>query len=795
MYHRVALLSPPYGTLTYVRPTWWPENLCQPGLRVAVPLGKGLRAAVLLDAGQGDADVPEGVDIRPLAWPLESTPLLDASYLDMVRQLALRQYRTEGNILGHMLPTGLRDTQTRLRHFDGGKPRWFTLKTLTTLPEAEAAALLHALTHGRADMVPRCDDSAESEICVLRVSPPWPVRPLATRQIAVLEYLMEQGSAPRRQLQKALGDVAPALDTLVKLGHVAIQPPDTGVAQEDEPECGSALLPPPSPNTFTLSPAQQSALTAFEKALSSGKAVSHLLYGVTGSGKTAVYMELARQCLSRAKSLLLLAPEVALALKLARDARQALPGVPVFLYHGYQSPARREALFRLLAQQEAKGEVCVVVGTRSALFLPLPRLGAVVLDEEHDASFKQDEKLTYHAKEVAWFRVAQKQGLLVLGSATPDLKTFYAAEQGLLPVQRLPERVGGGTLPRIQLVDISQQAGSEELLAPESEAILKETLARGEQAVVLLNRRGYAPCMYCLDCHKPARCPHCEIGLTYHKNREKLVCHYCGYAVSFPVVCPHCKGLHYLPMGQGTEKLAEHLATLVSPHGKVLRMDRDSTRVPGRMEEILESFARQEAQILVGTQMLSKGHHFPQVTLALVADGDLGLNLPDYRAAERTFQLLLQSAGRAGRGEKPGTVLIQTRDLSHYCWKYVQNGDFEGFFAEELARRQKRRYPPFVRLALIRISHAMDWAEGPATVATLGAELRRLGKTHNVTVLGPAPAPLALLRGQKRFHCLLKADDWNSLRQIYAHIERMAAQGPGGRNLRLFLDLDPVNML
>ena len=790
MFHTVALLSPPYATLTYARPSWWPSTLCRAGLRVAVPLGKGLRAAVLLDAGQQQCGAPEGVEIKPLAWPLETEPLLNAAYLDMVRQLALRQYRTEGNILGHMLPAGLRSTQVRLRHFAEGKPRWFALKALTALPEVQAGELLQALAAGQADMVPKVDDSAEGEMCVLRVDPPWPVRPLATRQIAVLDHLMEHGSVNRRRLQKALGDVTPALNTLVRHGHVAICPPDMGDDAGDAEEQGLDLLPPPA-SPFVLSPAQTSALDAFATALDNGKAASHMLYGVTGSGKTAVYMELARHCLGRGKSMLLLAPEVALALKLRRDAQLALPQAPVFLYHGYQSPARREKLFRELARREQRGEACLVVGTRSALFLPLPCLGAVVLDEEHDASFKQDEKLTYQAKEVGWFRVAQHQGLLVLGSATPDLKTFYAAQQGLLPVQRLPERVGGGTLPQITLVDIAGQGGSEDLLAPPSVAALKETMARGEQAVVLLNRRGYAPLMYCLDCHKPARCPHCEIGLTYHKNRERLICHYCGYAVPFPVICPHCKGLHYLPMGQGTEKLAEQLTALVPPGGKVLRLDRDSTRVPGRMEEILESFARQEAQILVGTQMLSKGHHFPQVTLALVADGDLGLNLPDYRAAERTFQLLLQSAGRAGRGTRPGSVLIQTRDVSHYCWQYVQNGDYEGFFTEELARRQRRRYPPFVRLALIRISFALDWAEGPAALQQLSSELRRVGRDAGVTVLGPAPAPLPLLRGTRRYHCLLKADDWNTLRQVYAQVSRNTDE----RHMRLFLDLDPVNML
>lgn len=790
MYHSVALLSPPYATLTYARPAWWPAQdahfFARPGLRVAVPLGNGtLRAGVLLDTGQATADVPEGVAVRALAWPLEVTPLLSPEYLDMIRQLGLRQFRTPGDILGHLLPQGLRTTQTRLRHFSGGRPRMHTLRALNALPEAERAALALALARGEADMVPARDDTAQGEMCVLRVDPPWPVRPLATRQIAVLEHLYEQGSRTRRALLAALGDGAgAALDTLLQRGHVTIQPMD---ADEEEGEAGLNLLPPP-PAPFSLSAAQSDALSNLEAALESPSAQSRLLYGVTGSGKTAVYLELAKRCLERGRSILLLAPEVALALKLRRDAQCALPHAPVLLYHGYQSPARRERLFRQLAAQRGP---CVVIGTRSALFLPVPGLGAVVLDEEHDASFKQDEQLTYQAKEVAWYLVAQCGGLLVLGSATPDMKTFHAVQEGHLPVLRLPHRVGGGTLPRIDLVDISAHKSAESLLAPETEEALKGVLARGEQAVVLLNRRGYAPLMYCLDCNSVARCPHCEIGLTYHKGRERLICHYCGHSVPFPVICPKCKGMHYLPMGEGTEKLAEYLGVLAGGDNRVLRLDRDSTRRPGRMEEILEAFARQEAQILVGTQMLSKGHHFPNVTLACIADGDLGLNLPDYRAAERTFQLLIQSAGRAGRGEKPGAVLIQTRDTSHYCWDFIRRGDFEGFYAEEVARREKRRYPPFVHLALIRISFAADYAEGPAVLAGLATALRAQGRAAGLTVLGPAPAPLALLRGRRRFHCLLKGHDWNALRALFAQIARTVDT----RHVRLALDLDPVNML
>ena len=446
----------------------------------------------------------------------------------------------------------------------------------------------------------------------------------------------------------------------------------------------------------------------------------------------------------------------------------------------------REKTFRELAKRR---EPCLVVGTRSALFLPLPSLGAVVLDEEHDSSFKQDEGLTYQAKEVAWFRIAQAKGLLVLGSATPDLKTFYAVREAKIPMSMLPARVGGGTLPAIRLVDIRSVDCAESILAPETLSALKETVEQGDQAVILLNRRGYAPLMYCIDCGKVARCPHCDIGLTYHKGRERLVCHYCGYSVPFPSPCPSCKGLHFHPMGQGTERVEEYIGTLLPPGGRVLRLDRDSTRRPGRMEEILESFARQEAQVLVGTQMLSKGHHFPHVTLAVVADGDIGLNLPDYRAAERTFQLLVQSSGRAGRGGKPGQVIIQTRDVNHYCWQYVKNGDYEGFYEHEIALRRRRRYPPFINLALLRISYPMDWADGPTQLARITALLR--SESKGVTVLGPAPAPLPLLRGRRRFQCLLKAGDWQSIRALYGVLLPLASPP----NLRISLDIDPVNML
>ncbi|MBO4301576.1 MAG: primosomal protein N' [Desulfovibrio sp.] len=790
MYAHVALLTQPHATLTYTLPPEFPECFWRIGLRVAVPLGRGnagrLRAAVLLRTSE-ICELPENVICKPLAWPLEKNPLISVELLELVEDLAKRQGVSVGYIWGHVLPQGLRRTDIRLHCLEEGRARIVPFPRIIEASQQERKEWARALCEGSANLIPAGRDAAELEFCQLRVDPPWPVRPAATRQRAVLEYLWQNGSVSRRRLMQSVDQAGPALRSLLASGYVSLSR-ESGL-NEDDNSVQKDLMPPP-PRPFALNADQNAALTNMRSALEDGKAVSRLLFGVTGSGKTAVYLELAKECLGMGKSVLLLAPEVALACKLRRDTACALPDVPLFFHHGYQSSLRREATFRALAERH---EPCLVVGTRSALFLPIPRLGCVVLDEEHDNSFKQDESLVYHAKEVAWFRMLRNQGLLVLGSATPDLKTFYAAEQGYLPLLRLPNRVGGRSLPPVELVDIaSLKPGgttTEGLLAPRSEEALRQTLARGEQAVVLLNRRGYAPLMYCLDCHRSLRCPQCDIALTYHKGMEQLVCHYCGYTRSFPGPCPQCGGMQFLPMGEGTERLAERLSVLAGR--PVLRLDRDSTRRLGRMEEILSAFARQESPILVGTQMLSKGHHFPQVTLAVVADGDLGLNLPDYRAAERTFQLLVQSAGRAGRGDKPGQVLIQTRDVRHYCWQYVQSADYEGFYRKELELRRLRRYPPFVRLALIRLSYGMEEQNGPSALGELSQVLRRRAKELGVQLLGPAPAPLALLRGRKRYACLLKGQNWQDLRALYHYAKTQKS----AKFLRLFLDLDPVNML
>jgi primosomal protein N' (replication factor Y) len=819
----VALLSPPYSDLSYALPGYLPAAAFAVGQRVAIPLGNGTRVGIIRafeDQAQSEAS-EAAFTIKEVLWPLERSPLLPPDYMDLIVQLAQRQTETPGRILGTTLPAGLRSAKARIRFLSGGKPLELRFGALAALPEDERERLVALWMSGKAELRRAGLNPLDMELCCLTQDPPWPVRPAAKAQIAMLEYLYEHGAVSRRKLSEALGKGAAAtLSVLTARGMTRIEPagdPTTCETDEellphaaendespgDSPNAAPDAAPErqPSPNAttcgFCLTEQQRRAYESLLAAARSGTAQTHLLFGITGSGKTAIYLELARAVLALGKSVLLLAPEVALALKLKADAEKALPLSLLpkerrHLFHGYQSPATREAIF--LATRDAECGPRLVVGTRSALLLPLENIGLIVLDEEHDASFKQDEGLHYQAKEVAWYRAKTQKALLLLASATPDVKTFHAARQGLLPMHTLTERVGGGALPQVRLVTLPKGGATvqgEGLLAPESLQALRDVATRGEQAVILLNRRGYAPIMYCQSCSTVAKCPNCDISLAYHKGRERLVCHYCGWSVPYPSPCRMCGGTRFLPMGEGTEKIEESLLPHLPPGTSTLRLDRDSTRRPGRMEEILKAFARKEASVLVGTQMLSKGHHFPDVTLAVVADADLGLNLPDYRAAERTFQLLLQSAGRSGRGSKPGQVLIQTRDPAHYCWDYVMRADYEGFYQREVELRQRRFYPPFVRLALIRVSYAPSDERASGDLASLGLLLRSKARELGVTLLGPAPAPLPMLKGRLRFHCLLKGRDWPPLRELYN--VALAATRKTGLSLRL--DLDPMSML
>ncbi|NCD25542.1 MAG: primosomal protein N' [Deltaproteobacteria bacterium] len=765
----VLLFSAPFSTLTYAVPRDLPPEMWVVGARVLVPLGRGTRLGILTGFVE---TAPPGVNARDVLWPVDRVPMFRDTYLDFIRDLSIRQMDAPGLILARVLPAGVRETP-EFRDNNGGR---VPIQDLIRAAEPRRRALTEAWLTGALTLAePR---RIRERLYSLVSEPPWPIRPQATAQIEILRYLDLHGVSSAKVLHAHFGkNLSQPLGALLKKGLVIEV--ESRLA-ETEPSV-------PRPVPVQLNPAQTEAVDGFERLLQSDRAESALLFGVTGSGKTAVYLELTKRCLLAGRHVMLLAPEVAIALKLHTDVRAVLPDVPVVLSHGYLGPGQRQRAFMDLV---GCARPHVIVGTRSCLFLPVEP-GLVILDEEHDASFKQDEGLVYQARELAFGRIARSRGLLLMGSATPDIKVFHAAKSQDIALARLDQRAGPAELPEVRLIDLRSDPPAHGPFAASAHAEINETLARGDQVIILHNRRGYAPILYCESCSEPLKCPHCQVSMTFHKRRELALCHYCGYSLPFPVPCPTCQASAFLPLGAGTERLEEFLNQDLPKGVQALRLDRDVSRRASAMQDVLERFARREAQVLVGTQMLSKGLHFPGVTLVVVVDGDLGLNLPDYRATERCFQMLVQVAGRAGRGEKPGRVLIQTRNPRHYCWQFIRHNDYEGFFQKEIVLRKAMGYPPFVKLALVRFSMPVDRAEADF-LAVFGRTLRALAQSVGVRVLGPAPAPLAVLRGRKRFQCLLKAENWPVIRGICVELKKLVLKE---KYVRLSVDLDPVDML
>ena len=776
----VILLSPPFLRLTYAIPAYLPPSSWHRGQRVCVPVGKTLRAGVMADSREEE---PDPARTRALFWPLERTPLLTPDYLMLVKALASRYLVHEGQVLSTALPAALKS-----RHFniEISAASW-RLKSKLSLAEAASLSVeeLALLAHHWANHEARLTSAASTEpekICVLNCDPPWPLRPNAFRQMEILDFLWDKGPVSPQVMSKTLGSWVPGgVRSLHGKGLIRLEVQEAGTAHHSEGLHRTSFLQP--------SPEQEEALKTLRAGVNSRESQIHLLHGVTGSGKTLVYLHLVKASLEQGRSALVLVPEVALALHIFAQVRDVFQEGRVALYHGYQSAAERARLFERCSRDD---QPLVVVGTRSAVFLPCPDWGVIILDEEHDSSFKQEERLSYQAKEVAFFLSRQHKGLLLLGSATPDMRSFASARQGTIGLSQLKERIGPHPLPEVHFVNLLQEKADEGPLSAKAFEALQDCLGRGEQAIILLNRRGYAPLVYCTSCGQVVKCRQCEVGLTYHKKLGRLVCHYCGFSHAFPLPCPECGSHQFIPLSHGTEQVEEVLQSRLGAENEILRLDRDSTRRQGSMEAILDRFSAGRARVLIGTQMCSKGHHFPNVTRVIVVDGDVGLNVPDYRATEKTFQLLVQVAGRSGRGDNPGKVLIQTRNPDHYCWRYVKGNDYEGFFEQEMIRRERVGYPPFVKLGLLRMSFPQSCSQGADQVQKIAASLRHQAGKSGARLLGPAPSPIRMLRGRQRYQCLIKAGNWADIRSICRPV--LEGNQPGSP-FRLSLDLDPVQML
>jgi primosomal protein N' (replication factor Y) len=602
---------------------------------------------------------------------------------------------------------------------------------------------------------------------------------LNVNQKTLIDALAAAGGRVAVETLQALEVPSTTLSTLVKRGLVEIveEPADFTV---------SAAKPRRSPVDFELNAAQQQALKRIQEGVSSGKFAGTLLHGVTGSGKTAVYLAAMRSVLDAGRSAILLVPEIGLTPAVAAGLHQVF-GDEVAILHSALSDQERAEQWHRIKRSEAH----VVVGTRSAVFAPVADLALMIVDEEQDSSYKQEETPRYNARDVAVMRAKMANAVVVLGSATPSLESYHNAKKHKYELLELPDRVEQRPLPEVEIIDMRQEfqeTGHEQVISRKLAEEIKERLDRKEQVMVLLNRRGYSPVALCRSCGARLECRNCAIAMTHHKGSQRMVCHYCGYVAPVPKVCAACGSEYVYFLGTGSEKLEELLHGMF-PQARIGRLDRDTVRGREDFERALNALDAGELDLLVGTQMIAKGHDIHGVTLVGVVGADMALGFPDFRAAERTFQLLTQVAGRAGRGQTPGKVVLQTYFQDHYAVQYAAQHDFAGFYDKELRFRSWMHYPPYSALANVlvrsdKLDEALQWS------GTLGRWFEKT-RHEGIRVLGPAAAPIVRLKRDYRYHFVLKSASREKLNALLRTMLAYAAQQKIPRT-QVIVDVDAV---
>ncbi len=739
---KVAVPAPLPEPLTYRVPEALAGRVA-PGVRVRVPLGRRQVVGVVMGAAES---APEGVRLREILEALDEAdrPALPADLLATGEYAAGYYLAPPGAVVRAALPAAV------------GPGRGEPLQRKLLVPAREVVADPEAALEGLG------------------------------RTPARRKLLAEALAGPPRtaaELARAAGVGPAAATALLRAGVLTAQVESVPVSAP--PPVDFPVKPPPH-----LSEAQARAVEAFCGWLEPRRYQAGVLYGVTGSGKTEVYLRVAEHCLELGRSVLFLVPEIALAPGLSRALAGRFGERLAVLHSGLSDRQRHEAW-----QRCRQGRTRIVVGARSALFAPLERPGLIVVDEEHDGGYKQEESPRYHARDLALVRGREAEAVVLLGSATPSLEAWVLCERGKAELHRLPERVGGASLAEVEIVDMRKEfarVGEDRPLSGRLAEALEATLARGEQAMILLNRRGYTRVLHCRACGEGVGCPACSISLTWHQVGARLRCHYCGYNAPRPEACPTCSSPHLADVGYGTQRAEEAVREAV-PEARVDRLDRDVARSPRRLAELLGRFGRGEIDVLVGTQMIAKGHDFHRVTLVGVLSADMTLEMPDFRAGERTFQLLTQVAGRSGRGERPGKVVVQAFRPNHPVLAAAARQDYDGFVKREWHARRTQHYPPDSALANL-IVRDEDRIKALERAGALAGHLREAGE-GKVAVVGPSIAPLARLRGLWRVQILARARKRSRLAAALARAVAPLRRGDGALPRWLMLDVDPQQLL
>jgi primosomal protein N' (replication factor Y) len=629
------------------------------------------------------------------------------------------------------------------------RKKWITREDVSGARDASRVVRIAVLRAAEEDGAKSEDPSAGSGQADRRST-----NRLNANQQTLIETLAGAGGRVPVETLRALEIPRTTLGTLVERGLIDI-------VEEPAAFHVSRVKARPSPFDFQFNAAQQQALRRIEEGVSAGKFGGVLLHGVTGSGKTAVYLAGMRTVLEAGRSAILLVPEIGLTPAVAADLHQVFGDEVAILHSALSDQERAEQWHRI-----KRGEARMVVGTRSAVFAPVADLALIIVDEEQDSSYKQEETPRYHARDVAVMRAKMTDAMVVLGSATPSLESYYNAKKNKYALVELPDRVEQRPLPEVELIDMKQEfqeTGQEQVISRKLAEEIRERLDRKEQVMILLNRRGYSPVALCRACGSRMECRNCAVAMTHHKGSRRMVCHYCGFQTPVPKKCAECGSEYVYFLGTGSEKLEELLHGMF-PTARIGRLDRDTVRGNEDFERVLNALNEGQLDLLVGTQMIAKGHDVHGVTLVGVVGADIALGLPDFRAAERTFQLLTQVAGRAGRGQTPGKVVLQTYFPDHYAVQYAARHDFVGFYEKELQFRSWMHYPPYSALAnvLIRsdqLDEALQWS------GILGKWFERT-RHERVRVLGPAAAPILRLKRDYRYHFVLKSASREKLNML-----------------------------
>jgi primosomal protein N' (replication factor Y) len=808
-YCELAVPVPLDATFTYSIADELPEPCV--GGRVIVPFREKRLCAIVTELHDREPSFKS----KPVQQVLDTTPALTHELMQLGRWIAHYYIAPIGEVLRTMLPLSAEFRRATGYHItDKGLDTLHAASTVGSSLRARVEpdrqmceyAVLNRLADGevlRADSL-RSSSGATQAILLGLVRKKWISREdlssvrdanrniqLATlksiegklnaNQQAIVDYLQMQ---PKQKAHvSAIREVTvprTTLQTLVRRGIVELSEEPAGFRV-------SGLK--PRKLEFFFNPAQKAALVQLQEAVDVGKFLPMLLHGVTGSGKTAVYLSAMQSMLTKGRSAILLVPEIGLTPAMAADLHQVFGDEVAILHSALTDDERAEQWKRI-----RKGEAHIVVGTRSAVFAPVPNLALIVVDEEHDHSYKQDETPRYHARDVAVMRAKMNNAVVVLGSATPSLETYHNAQQGKYKLMELTERIEKRPLPEVEIADMReefQRTKKDHVLSQRLVEAIGERLARGEQAMVLLNRRGYSAFVLCRECGETVQCKNCAIAMTYHRREHRLVCHYCGFRRPAPKTCPKCGSEYVQYLGTGAEKLEDILHSMF-PQARIGRLDRDTVRGRDDLERVLSALHAGEIDVLVGTQMIAKGHDIPNVTLVGVVGSDAALGFPDFRAAERTFQLLTQVAGRAGRGETPGKVVLQTFFPDHYAIQYAAAHDYRGFYEKEARFRSWMHYPPFnaVSNVLVRspkLNEALTWS------GILGKWFEAT-KLNGIRVIGPAAAAIVRLKTEYRYHFLLKSASRERMNTVLRAMIEHAVEKKIPRT-NLVVDVDALSVV